>query len=125
MISASEEKLPHRQVHPSWVHDGEPSSQTFRPTGKDQHKLSVYDGKQISAEGSHAHYTGLLKLLSAGVLSVSCGEVESAGLAWKVDGIPFPAHGHVDFGNLNAHQQKAKASVLKAKAWSRGWTYQT
>jgi len=31
-----------RQVHPSFVQDGKITSQVFRPTPKDENKLSMY-----------------------------------------------------------------------------------
>lgn len=40
----------HRQVHPSWVQDGRATSQAFKPTPKDNGRLSVYDGDQMVAE---------------------------------------------------------------------------
>ena len=41
------ETLLHRMVHPTWLQNGLPTSQTFRPTPKDAGRLSVYDGSQI------------------------------------------------------------------------------
>ena len=52
----NEEQTLHRQVHPSWVQEGRITSQAFSPTPKDAGLLSVYDGKQIAAEGSFNHY---------------------------------------------------------------------
>lgn len=121
---AEAEHLLHRQVNPGWVQDGEFSSQTFKPTPKDENKLSVYDGKQMDAADSFAHYTTHQKLLSAGVVSVSTVEVEAASLKWAIDGVPFPQHGHIDFAGLSGSQAKAKAAQLKAKALARGWSYQ-
>lgn len=120
---ADEEHLLHRQVNPDWVQDGEFSSQALKPTPKDQGKLSVYDGAQISAADSFTHYTSVQKLKAAGVVSVSTIDVDAAGLRWAIDGIPFPQHGHIDFSGLSGSQVKAKAAQLKAKALSRGWTY--
>ena len=44
-----------RQIHPSFIQAGHITSQAFRPTPKDQNKLSVYDGDQISAEDAWQH----------------------------------------------------------------------
>ena len=120
---AEEEHLRHRQVHPDWVQDGEFSSQAFKPTQKDEGKLSVYDGKQIKADDSFTHYTVVQKLRSGGVVSVSTVEVDGAGLRWLIDGVPFPQHGHIDFSGLSGSQIKAKSVQLKTMALARGWTY--
>jgi len=45
----TDETLVHRQIHPSFVQAGFPTSQAFRPTPKDESKLSVYDGDMITA----------------------------------------------------------------------------
>ncbi len=121
---ADEEHLLHRQVNPGWVQHGEFSSQTFKPTPKDDNKLSIYDGKQMDAADSFAHYTTVQKLNSVGVVSVSTAEVEAVALRWEIDGVPFPQHGYVDFAALSGNQAKAKAAQLKAKALARGWSYQ-
>ena len=121
---ADEEHLLHRQVHPSWVQNGQFSSQAFRPTPKDVGKLSVYGGKQISAGESFAHWTSELNLKSDGVVSVSTGEVETLTLAWAIDGTPFPAHGYIDFTGLSKGQVERSATLLKARALARGWSYQ-
>ena len=57
------ETLLDRHVNQSWVQQGVPSSQTFRPTQKDNGKLSVYDGDIIvSAEAVYEHWTKHLRL---------------------------------------------------------------
>ena len=119
-----EEHLLHRQVHPSWVQNGQFSSQAFRPTPKDAGKLSVYDGKQINAGGSFTHWTLVQNLKSDGVVSVSTGEVEALALRWAIDGTPFPEHGHIDFSGLSNGQVRANAEQLKTRALARGWSYQ-
>ena len=60
-----------RQVHPSFVQDGRPSSQAFVPTKKDDFKLSVYNGDKTEPERSWKHYTTELKRESAGVIAVT------------------------------------------------------
>lgn len=48
-----------RQIHSTFIISGGVSvtSQAFRPSPKDEKKLSVYDGDQFSAEESWNHYT--------------------------------------------------------------------
>jgi hypothetical protein len=44
-------ELLYRQVHPSWIDDGVPSSQVFKPTKKDARMPSVARGSQTTPEG--------------------------------------------------------------------------
>ena len=46
-----------RQIHPSFIKQGQITSQAFRPTIKDDKKLSVYDNDMITAEKAYEHYT--------------------------------------------------------------------
>ena len=71
-----------RQIHPSFIKQGQITSQAFRPTTKDNLKLSVYDHDMISAEKAYEHYTKKLVKSSAGVMAVSVKECnELSGLA--------------------------------------------
>jgi hypothetical protein len=97
----SPETLLLRQVHPSFVQNGRPTSEVFRPTPKDEDKLSVYDGDKISPEASWTHYTNVLTFKSAGVLAVGLTEVQGQVLPVIADGVPFPPeHCSVDFSGL-------------------------
>ena len=62
-----------RQIHPNFIKLGRPTSAAFRPTPKDEHKLSVYDGDMITASAAFIHYRGR-KLDSVGVLGVTVEE---------------------------------------------------
>ena len=64
----------YRQIHPSFVQAGFPTSQAFRPTPKDESKLSVYDGDQITAENAFQHYINDLNLSSVGVMGLTVSE---------------------------------------------------
>ena len=116
--------LLHRQVHPSWVQQGRITSQAFRPTPKDQQRLSVYDGDQISPEAAWTHYTDTLGFDSTGVMSVSVAECAAQELPAAADPTPFPEHVLIDFSGLAENRIKAKAKLLKAAAEVRGWQYQ-
>jgi len=121
---ANEEQLLHRQVHPSWVQGGRITSQAFGPTPKDAGLLSVYDGQQITPEGSFNHYTSVLKLTAIGTVSVAEHEVTGVGLPWRLDPEPFPEHAVIDFTGLPKPKTvKAKAQALAEKARQRGWTH--
>lgn len=114
-----------RQVHPSWVQLDRVTSQVFRPTPKDQKRLSVYDGDQISATGSWSHFTEVLGYASVGVLAVTKGECLHLQLATFSDPAPFPEHAVIDFTGFEEGQIKKKAKQLKEAAGARGWQHQS
>lgn len=112
-----------RQVHPSFFPDGEISSQAFFPFPKDDGKLSVYDGDQITAEESHRHYTGQ-GLESIGVWAVNGEEVVSVGLTYRSDPVEGnDAHAVVDFCSLAEKECRKLAKRLKRFAADRGSLY--
>src|SRR2546429_2180738 len=109
-----------RQVHPAWVHRGRVTSQVFRPTPKDQKKLSAYDGDQITAANAWAHFTSVLGLVSVGVLAVSARECQSLGLIVVPEPTLFLEHVFIDFTPFIGNDVQRKAKQLKAFADSRG-----
>lgn len=119
LLEDSDELL-YRQVHPSWVQAGRPTSQAFRPTPKDAGLLSVSRGAFTTAEAAFRLHTEQKMLASAGVWSVSVGDCGAADRPVHADPvevpIPDPAHAVVDFQGLNDPKAKAAAQLLKAKA---------
>ncbi len=113
-----------RQIHPNFVQASFATSQAFRPTPKDESKLSVYDNDQITAEESWIHYTTKLQLLSVGTVAVSVAECEAENLPARPDPKPFPEHAVIDFTGLSDGQCRSKSKKLQAKALERGWLYQ-
>ena len=78
-----------RQVHPVFVQEGRVTSQTFRPTPKDEYLLSAYNGDMITPEDSWKHFTGQSACRSAGVMAVLKGECNVLELAVIEDRIPL------------------------------------
>ncbi len=113
-----------RQIHPTFVQGGFATSQAFRPTPKDEGKLSVYDGEQIAAEASWVHYTTQLQHASIGTMAVSVAECSAESLPARPEPKPFPEHAIIDFTGLSNKQCYAKSKKLQAKAYARGWLYQ-
>jgi len=113
-----------RQIHPTFIQAGFTTSQAFRPTPKDDFKLSVYDGDQITPETSWIHYTTDLELKSAGVAALTVDECAAENLPARPDPEPFPEHAIIDFAGLSAGQCQSKSKKLQAKALDRGWIYQ-
>lgn len=115
--------LLHRQVHSAWVQQGRITSQVFKPTSKDEKKLSVYDGDQITAEQAWGHFTRTLGQNSVGVMAVTVSECKNEKLVVRADPDPFPEHTVIDFSELGETQIKKTAKRLKAAAESRDWQF--
>ena len=112
-----------RQVSPTWIQEGYPTSQAFKPTPKDKGYLSVYDGDMITAEESWLHHTQKLGLISVGVVAVSCDECAALELPVEPDPEPFPSHVIIDFTGYTNSQIKDKARLLSEFAAKRDWRY--
>lgn len=112
-----------RQIHPKFVQGDKVTSQAFRPTPKDEGKLSVYDGDQIEPEPAWQHFIQDPKCSSAGVMAVTGGECEALKLPYQLTGHPYAEHAEIDFTALNTNQTEKASKKLKAKAEARGWLY--
>lgn len=112
-----------RQVHPSFIKLGRATSAAFRPTPKDEHKLSVYDGDLITAAASFVHYRGR-RLESVGVLAVTVGECTAQALPARSSPEVFPEHAEIDFTGLGGNQCEKKSKKLRDAAERRGWLHQ-
>jgi hypothetical protein len=113
-----------RQVHPSFLQDGEPSSQAFVPTPKDEGQLSIARGSLTTAESAFLHYTTVLQKDSAGTWGVTVGEASGASLnSFDAPRPDVPAHGFIDFRSLSVNQARRKGQVLKGWARERGRIY--
>lgn len=120
----NDDNLLYRQIHSSWINEGEVGSQAFRPSKKDEGKLSVHDGEQIEAMDSWNHYTTVENLESVGVMAVTVGECKSLGLS--VNPAPkllTPFHCEIDFTEFSGNQRKIKSQQLSDFAKARGWQY--
>lgn len=113
-----------RQIHPSFIQAGRITSQAFRPTPKDENKLSVYDGDQITAEAAWQHFTSNPIFRSAGVMAVTQGQCVELALEVIANGEPFPEHASIDYSAFAKSEVEKKAKVLKGYAQARGWLYQ-
>ncbi|MGH2853373.1 MAG: hypothetical protein ACRDLF_04175 [Solirubrobacteraceae bacterium] len=114
----------YRQVHPSWIADGVPSSQAFKPTKKDEGMLSIALGSKTTPEGAFAHHTQVLQRESVGTWGVSVAQATDAGLrSYEQPLDDSPAHGFIDFRGLARGQTEAKAKLLLGKARHRGRLY--
>jgi hypothetical protein len=113
-----------RQIHPSFVQNGRPTSQAFRPTPKDRDRLSVDDGSKIEAKTSWERFTGTLGFESVGVLAVTVAECSEQHLPVIADGEPYPEHCFIDFSGVLKKTAERKAKVLAFHAVQRGWLFE-
>lgn len=113
-----------RQIHPSFVQNGRVTSQAFRPTPKDQKRLSVYDGDQIEADKAFEHYTEDLGHKSIGTMAVTRGECLDVQLPVRPEPEQFKEHAVIDFVDFEKRIVEKKAKQLRNKADSRGWVFQ-
>lgn len=112
-----------RQINPSFVQQGRVTSQAFRPTPKDQQKLSVYDGDLISAPDSWTHFTQIQRLQSIGVLGVTVQECRNEELVVRSSPEYFAEHAEIDFLGFTPNQCEKKGKRLRSAAEARGWLY--
>jgi len=124
---ADEEELLLRQVHPSFVRGGRPSSQAFRPTTKDEGKLSVARGSVTTPASAYELHTAGLGLAAAGTWAITVGECRGQGLTVVADPVTCPlatvsdpAHALVDFMPHSKNQAEAKGARLARQAVDRG-----
>lgn len=113
-----------RQVHPAWIQDGRITSQVFKPTPKDEQKLSVYDGDLITPEKSWQYFTKELKLESKGVLAVTVSECANQNLSVESDPNPHLAHAIIRYDGHTESKIRKIAQYLKRDAENRGWLFQ-
>lgn len=119
------ESVMYRQVHPSFLQNGHPTTQAFRPTPKDQSLLSVYNGDMISAHQAWVHYTSILGCSSSGCMGLSIAECQSVSLSVRPDPVPFPEHSVIDFSALSENECRRKSKILQQFALARGWLYRS
>ena len=119
--------LLYRMVHPSWMLEGRPTSQTFKPTRKDNGRLSAYDGDQISPQDAYEHFTSPqpgLGQRAVGVLAITVAECKSFNLTVSPDPlVGFPEHVAIDFTGRSRRGIEVVAGELNDFANARGWQY--
>ena len=127
MKLSSLDELLYRQVHPSFMEDGVPSSAAFKPTPKDEGKLSLDRSSITTDEAAYILHTEGKSLASIGVYGLLVGECEDSSLSCYSDPLPAtellpanPAHAYCDFTGVGASRLKILAKRLKNHAVLRG-----
>lgn len=111
-----------RQVHPSFLAAGSPTSQAFMPTPKDDARLSVDRGSMTTAADAFQRHAS--RYVTAGVWAISVGEVGAVEL--HADGDPIEgnrAHAVVVFEGKSNRDAKIAARLLARLAKDRGALY--
>lgn len=121
--------LLHRQIHPAFFRNGRVESPAFRPSPKDEGKLSTEDGDRISAEAAWVRYTTVRRFESVGSMAVTPDECASLALPVIPDGGTDPKlsaeHVSIDFNGLDRKQTESKSKKLRAAALARDWTHRS
>lgn len=113
-----------RQVHPAFIHSGRVSSTAFRPTPKDQGKLSVSRASRTNPKNAYRLHVQVRGLRSTGVWAITVSECREVDLNVFPDELEDdPAHAVIDFGDLSHGQAEKKAKKLAARARARGCLY--
>lgn len=113
-----------RQINPAFVQDGRVTSQAFRPTPKDEHRLSVDNGDRIQPDAAWERFVTNPVCSSVGVMAVSHAECESQSLPVIEDGDPHPEHCSIDFSSFDKRDIECRAKHLSRQAQARGWQFQ-
>jgi hypothetical protein len=111
------------QIHPSLIKLGRFTSQAFRPTPKDEHRLSVYDGDLIEPSASWEH-DRKRDLESVGVIAVTVEDCKYEHMGVRSSPEHFREHAEIDFQGLSANQSEKKGKRLKSVAKARGWLHE-
>jgi hypothetical protein len=126
MEKLSEEEVLFRQIHPSFIHDGVPSSQSFTPTPKDEGKLSLDRSKLTDPDISFERFLQSGQQ-SAAVYGVSTAEFYEQAIECFSDPIDDadlklsnPAHAYANYASFSGNFLKNKAKLIKQKALARG-----
>jgi hypothetical protein len=119
-----------RNIHPSWIQDGKPTSQAFRPTLKDEGRLSLDRGSMTTAQDSFRLHTCAKGLQAEAVYGVSVDEFLNENIECFDDPIEGGAytvenlcHCIADFRPHGGSKPETISKKLKKKAIARGSLY--
>lgn len=122
-IGPSDELL-WRQIHPSWVTDGRATSQAFKPTPKDNSKLSVSRSSKVSAKESFDYHTNELQLTAVFTLAVTAAEADESGFKVfddsEVEDVKTPGHAYIGTQGCSNGEVKKQSKGLARAANTRG-----
>ncbi|MDP9411694.1 MAG: hypothetical protein M3P70_14610 [Actinomycetota bacterium] len=131
MLVEEPDELLWRQVHPTWVEDGIPTSQAFKPATADEDKPSVARSSVHTAEEAYRWHTETAERKSVGTWGVEVGEcviearlrVVDDSRAQDAPPTRSPAHAYLDFRSHTKGEVKLAGAALLAAALRRGQVY--
>lgn len=123
----NESEVLFRQIHPSQLEaNGEPWSQCFKPSPKDEGKLSLDRSSKVKAHESFENFIAN-GFESAAVFGLTVEEFSAESIECVSDPIEKtdslaanPAHAYADYQHHSQPKQKLIAKRLKAAAVKRG-----
>lgn len=116
-------ELLHRNAHPSFIHDGRPSSQVFSLKTSDEGKLSTQQNKKATPQVAYQRYTAR-GFESGGVWSITVAECLQYNLRGYDDPIEDDdSHCIIDLTAYNSTQARKLTDKLASKARTRGCQY--
>jgi hypothetical protein len=111
-----------RQVHPSWMQQGVPTSQAWYPTPKDRKRLSTARSSMIDAEAAYERHLAEERK-TEGTWAVTVAEADEAATSAHHDGgsngLPDD-HASLYFGGKNRNAMERASKFLRAAANTRG-----
>jgi len=115
-----------RQIHPTFYEKGEPSSQPFKPTEKDDNRLSVDRSALTTAADScdlyraNGHASVAVYGLTVGEFTTEKINCHSDPLKASDTQLANPAHAFANYADFGSSSQKNIAKRLKRMAIARG-----
>lgn len=118
-----------RQIHPNFIHDGEPASDRFKPQPSDEGCMSVDRSSLTDVASSYKLYTSTGSQ-SAAVFGVTVEEFGSESVECREDPLGAtattpanPAHALADYTPHEERKWKLISKRLTQKAKARGRLY--
>lgn len=119
-----------RQINPKSFQKGEPGSDRFRPSERDQNMLSIDRSSLTTPSAAHSLFVSTGKE-SVAVFGIGLGEFHNETIECFGDSVAAtennpanPAHALADYSSHTEKNQKIVAKRLKRLAVARGCLYQ-
>lgn len=121
----NEEEYLYRMIHSSWIDQGNVMSVAFKPSRKDNNKLSTFRSSKINPKEAYENHIKNVNNNYQGVLANTIKEVKSDQSLPLIDDEEEHGKGHVsvDFESLSNGQKNKVSRKLRDYAFERSWQY--
>lgn len=109
-----------RVVSPTWVQDGNVTSQVFAEFNDDP--ISMFDGSMITAEEAFGRFSE--EHDAYGVIGITVGELKAENVTIIEDRKPYDEHISIKLPDVSKGQKKSISRKLRDVAMSHGWQYE-